>query len=429
VGGTVAFILKGYPRLSETFITQEILGLEARGLTIVLWSLRKPTDRAVHPMHGAVKARVRYLPEYLYQEPVRVWRAWRAVRRSPGYTAARRQWLADWRRDPTPNRGRRFGQALVLAHELPDTVFHLHAHFIHTPASVARYAAILAGRPWSVSAHAKDIWTIPAWEKAEKLAACAFCVTCTEAGRDHLAALAPEPSRVGLVYHGLDARRFPFQPGDHRAGDGSGASGAIRILAVGRAVEKKGFDVLLEALARLPADLDWHLVHIGGGPLRQRLAKQADRLGLGPRIDWLGARAGDHVLQAMRDADLFVAPSRIAADGDRDGLPNVLMEAASQGLALIASDLPAIGEFIRDGETGRLVAPGNPAALAAAIVELARDPWLRKRLGVAARERLRRDFSAEAGFDDLARRFGLAPSAGGEDRAAGREDRAAEMRA
>ncbi|MFO1189372.1 MAG: glycosyltransferase family 4 protein [Alphaproteobacteria bacterium] len=422
VGGTVAFILKGYPRLSETFITQEILGLEARGLTIAIWSLRKPTDRAVQAMHGAVKARVRYLPEYLYQEPVRVWRAWRAVRRWPGYQAARRQWLADWRRDPTPNRGRRFGQALVLAHEVPDDVFHLHAHFIHTPASVARYAAMLTGRPWSVSAHAKDIWTIPAWEKAEKLAACAFCVTCTEAGRNHLAELAPEPSRVGLVYHGLDAGRFPFQPGGRRVEAGPGTGAAIRILAVGRAVEKKGFDVLLDALARLPANLEWRLVHIGGGPLRQRLAKRADRLGLGPRIDWRGARASDQVLDAMRAADLFVAPSRIAADGDRDGLPNVLMEAASQELALIASDLPAIGEFIRDRETGRLVAPGDPGALAAAIVELARDPSLRKRLGTAARERLRRDFSAEAGFDDLARRFGLA-------RVAGREDRPAEMRA
>lgn len=407
MGGSVAFILKGYPRLSETFITQEILGLEARGLTIAIWSLRRPTDRAVHAMHGAVKASVRYLPEYLYREPLRVWHAWRAMRHRPGYKVARHQWLKDWRRDPTPNRGRRFGQALVLAHELPAGVAWLHAHFIHTPSSVARYAAMLTVRPWSISAHAKDIWTIPDWEKAEKLADCSFCVTCTEVGRRHLATLAPEPARVALVYHGLDARRFPFRP-SHRPD----AGGRLALLAVGRAVAKKGFDVLLAALARLPADLDWRLIHIGGGPLQQRLARQADRLGLGPRIDWRGACASDDVLQAIRQADLFVAPSRIAADGDRDGLPNVLMEAASQGLALVASDLPAIGEFILDGASGRLVVPEDADALAAAINELGRDPALRARLGAAARERLESAFSAEAGFDDLARRFGRAVGRG-----------------
>lgn len=411
MGGTVAFILKGYPRLSETFITQEILGLEARGLDIAIWSLRKPTDRFVHAMHGAVRAKVRYLPEYLYQAPLRLWRAWRTVRKNPGYRAARRQWLADWRRDPTPNRGRRFGQALVLAHELPADVVHLHAHFIHTPASVARYAALLTGRPWSISAHAKDIWTIPDWEKVEKLASCRFCVTCTEAGRQHLAKLAPEPGRVGLVYHGLDPRRFPFVPARRADAPHPSAKGRVEILAVGRAVAKKGFDVALNALARLPADLEWRFTHIGGGPLRQRLVKQAERLGLGPRVTWRGACASDEVLDAMRAADLFVVPSRVAADGDRDGLPNVLMEAASQGLALVASDLPAIGEFIRDGVSGRLVPPDDPDALASAIDLLARDALMRARLGAAARERLESAFSADAGFDDLMQRFGMVPIA------------------
>lgn len=412
--GTVAFILKGYPRLSETFITQEILGLEARGMRIAIWSLRRPTDRLVHPMHRAVRAEVRYLPEYLHRAPLRVWRAWRAVRRWPGYDAARRQWLKDWRRDPTPNRGRRFGQALVLARELPAGVTHLHAHFIHTPASVARYAAILTGRPFSISAHAKDIWTIPAWEKAEKLGDCAFAVTCTEAGRQHLAALAPNPApnpgRLGLVYHGLDAARFPpRREGARQGGDGAAGGSPIVILAVGRAVPKKGIDVLLRALALLPSDLAWRLVHVGGGPLRSRLARMAARLGLSPRVTWEGAGTSDHVLAAMRAADLFVMPSRIAADGDRDGLPNVILEAASQGLALIASDLPALREFVVDGETGRLVPAENPEALARAIAELAGDPAARARLGAAARARVERDFSAAAGFDALAARFGLAP--------------------
>src|SRR5215471_15815605 len=179
VSGRVAFVLKGYPRLSETFIAQEILALEQRGLEILIVSLRHPTDRKIHPIHRAIRAELFYLPEYLCDEPRRVWQGWRRSRRYPGYRRARAAWLADLRRDPTPNRVRRFGQALVLAAELPPDVKQLHAHFLHTPASVARYAALIAGLDWTVSAHAKDIWTIPAWEKRTKLAEARWVVTCT----------------------------------------------------------------------------------------------------------------------------------------------------------------------------------------------------------------------------------------------------------
>ena len=169
VQGTVTFILKGYPRLSETFIAQEIKALEARGLIIEIVSLRHPTDPYRHPIHDEIKATVAYLPEYLWREPLRLWRGWRDSRRRAGYNAARKVWLADLARDPTANRIRRFGQALVLAAETAPKVVHLHAHFLHTPASVARYAALIMDKPWSCSAHAKDIWTSPNWEKAEKL--------------------------------------------------------------------------------------------------------------------------------------------------------------------------------------------------------------------------------------------------------------------
>jgi hypothetical protein len=127
----VAFVLKGYPRLSETFIAQEIEALERRGLEIRIISLRHPTEQAVHPVHRRIRAPVSYLPEYLYQEPLRVWRAWKLVRRWPGYRAARRLWLGDLGRDRSPNRVRRFGQALVLAAELDGDISHLHAHFLH----------------------------------------------------------------------------------------------------------------------------------------------------------------------------------------------------------------------------------------------------------------------------------------------------------
>ncbi len=409
---SIAIVLKGYPRLSETFIAQEIRGLEKRGLKLCLYSLRHPTDPTRHAIHEEISAPVTYLPEYLWQEPLRVVRGWLAARRRPGYRAARRQWLADLRRDPTPNRGRRFGQACVLAAELPAGIVRLHAHFLHTPGSVARYAAQMTGLPWSCSAHAKDIWTTPAWEKQDKLRDLDWLVTCTAVGRDHLASLGAGGSdwsgKVRLLYHGLDLARFPPPPGGRPPRDGSDPKDPLVILSVGRAVEKKGYCDLLRALDGLPRDLHWRFVHIGGGVLAAALHAEAERLGLANRIDWRGPQPQDAVLTAYREADVFVLASRIAADGDRDGLPNVLMEAQSQELACLATRISAVPELIRDGETGLLVPPQDPGAMAAALTALIRDPRLRRRLGAAGAKVVRRDFSMERGLDLLASR--LAPA-------------------
>jgi glycosyltransferase involved in cell wall biosynthesis len=399
--GRVVFVLKGYPRLSETFIAQEIRGLERRGLDIAIVALRRPTDARRHPVHAEIRAPVSYLPEYLHQEPARVWRGWRRARRLAGYAAAHAAWRRDLARDLSRNRVRRFGQACVLAAELPPGARRLHAHFLHTPASVARYAALLLGLPWSASAHAKDIWTTPDWDLAEKLAEADWTVTCTAAGKARLDALAPPGRSVALVYHGLDLARFAPPP---RAEPASGA--ALTLLSVGRAVPKKGYDVLLHALARLPA-APWRFVHVGGGGERPRLEKLTRALGLADRVEWRGAADQTGVLAAYRAADLFVLASRVADDGDRDGMPNVLMEAMSQGVPCVSTAVSAIPELIADGETGLLVPPDSPEALAAALERAMADADLRRRLGAAGMARVRARFSAEAGLDDLARRFGL----------------------
>jgi len=411
VGGRVAMVLKGYPRLSETFIAQEIHALEQRGLDILIVSLRQPTDGAIHPVHRQVRASILYLPEYLYRAPRRVWRSWRVARRLPGYRVARRVWLADLPRDPTPNRIRRFGQALVLAAELPADIDRLHAHFLHTPASVTRYAAMMLGLPWSVSAHAKDIWTTRDWEKREKLASADWAVTCTASGHAHLAALAPNPDRVALCYHGIALDRFPAAPQRSQENDGGDPGRPVVLLSVGRAVAKKGYDDLLTALALLPRGLAWRLVHIGGGALAGKLQQEAARLGLADRIEWRGACPQPDVLAAYREADLFVLAAKIAPDGDRDGLPNVLVEAQSQGLACIATQLSGIPELIEDGATGLLAPPGDPAALAAALARLIGDPALRVRLGTAGETRVRAVFDADRTIDGLAQRFGLVSAA------------------
>ena len=388
---TIAVVVKGWPRLSETFIARELTGLEARGLRLRLYSLRQQTDRKVHATSRALRAAITYLPEYLWREPIRVWRGWCTARRLAGYADTRALWLRDLVRDPTANRIRRFGQALVLAAELADDTGHIYAHFLHTPASVARYAAHLRGLGWSVSAHAKDIWTTPDWEKAEKLADAAWAVTCTGAGHQHLRSLAPRRP-VELVHHGL-----AFDSADPPRA----AEGPVRLLTIGRAVPKKGFDDLLQALAILPAAADWRLTHVGGGPLLPALKQLAAELKLAARIDWRGARDEDEVREAYRNADLFVLASRVTADGDRDGIPNVLVEAMGQGLPVLATTAGAIPELVIDG-TGVLVPPDDPQALAASLAALISDRRRRETLGRTARDHVRDAFPAARGHDRIA---------------------------
>ena len=406
----VAIVLKGYPRLSETFIAQEILGLKQLGLKLTLVSLRLPTDEREHPVHAEIAEVPNYLPEYLYTDPLRVIRSWWIARKLPFYAEARRQFLKDWRRDPTPNRGRRFGQALVLAAEMPADVGLIYVHFLHTPGSVARYAGRMLGLPFAVSAHAKDIWTLEDWEKREKLADCAFLVTCTEANAVHLKALAPDPARVDLVYHGLDFHRFPppeawdADIGQDR--DGTDPAHPAQLLTVGRLVDKKGYRGLFDALALLPQGCHWRLNIIGGGPLKAELKTRAKALGIADRVSFLGAMAQEAVLDRYRAADIFALNCRVSDDGDRDGLPNVLMEAQSQRLVCVSTRVSAIPELIIDGETGLLVGPNDPQALAAALGRAIADPALRRSLAAAGLARVTRHFGYAAGVKAIFRRIG-----------------------
>ena len=406
----VVFVLKGYPRLSETFVAQEILGLERAGLAIRIVALRRPTDRKVHPVTFEIAAPVGYLPEYLHDEPWRVLRALLRVLPRPGFRRALGPFWRDLARDFSRNRARRFGQALVLAAELPKEVAHLHAHFIHTPASVARYAALMTGLPWTVSAHAKDIWTSPDRDLSEKLAAAEWAVACTQSGCARLNELVPPSRQVMLAYHGLDFERFAPMKAPRSARDGSDAENPVQLLTVGRAVAKKGIDDALAALALLPPELSWRWTHIGGGEQLPALRAQAEALGLAARIDWRGAQEQGAVLAAYRSADVFLLACRIADDGDRDGLPNVLMEAQSQALCCLSTTISAIPELVRDGETGVLVPPGADAgsfrsAFAAALARLIADPALRLRLGNAGARRVRAHFSQDRGIAHLKAMF------------------------
>jgi glycosyltransferase involved in cell wall biosynthesis len=404
----LAVVLKGWPRLSETFIAQELKALEDIGFRFEIWSLRRPHDAKTHPIHAEIKAPVRYLPEYLHQEPLRVLTGMVLALFRIGFLPALGAWLADLVRDPTLNRIRRFGQACVLATEASPNLQFLYVHFLHTPGSVARYAALMRGLDWGFSAHARDIWTIPAWEKREKLAAARFGFVCNESGFRHLEALAPDPARLEKVYHGIDLKRFPPPAEPRPPRRGRTPDDAVRIVSIGRLVEKKGYGDLLSALADLPEGVHWRFIHIGGGPLHGALAGRARRLRLEDRIEWRGPGAHAEVLKLLREGDVFVLPAKIAKDGDRDGLPNVLLEAASQELPIIATHAGAMQDFIVQKETGYLAPPGRPAVLAEAMTRLIRDPEERQRLGVAARERVQKEFTMKEGVERIAARLAAA---------------------
>jgi glycosyltransferase involved in cell wall biosynthesis len=405
MAGKIAVLLSCYPRMSETFVAQELLGLEQAGLDIEIISLMRPETAQRQPVNDEIRAPVHYLPYSLVFDLPAFVAAWSRQRRQANYAAAFAVFRRDLKRDFTTGRMRRFAQALVVADRLASRYSRLHANFIHKPATVADYVGLLTGLQWTCSAHAKDIWTEPEWDLRDKLKRLEWVVACTRHGFERLRALAADPGRVHLSYHGLDLKRFASFGGSRRPRTGAGASDCLAILTIGRMVPKKGFDTLLQAMALLPPDLCWRLTHIGSGSEAEMLKALAGALGIADRIDWLGTLDQRQVLNHYRAADLFVLPCRVAADGDRDGLPNVLVEAASQRLAIASTAVSGIPELIRDGVEGLLVPPDDPARLSAALLRLARDPDLRDGLGGNAERRVRSEFDHDRSIAFLSALF------------------------
>ena len=410
--GQIAFVLKGYPRLSETFIAQEIHSLLELGLDIAIYSLRHPTDTSSHPIHQEITASVTYLPEYLHHEPLRVIKCLLiALMRPVGLHAALSIWWKDIKRDRSRSRFRRLGQGIVLAAELPDNTRALHAHFLHTPASVTQYAAHIRGLPWSCSAHAKDIWTSPEWELREKLNDCQWLTTCTAANTQYLSNLS-DRNNVSLNYHGVDLQRFPEAAEKNTRHDGSSAEQSVQLLSVGRAVSKKGYSELMVALAALPRELHWQFTHIGGGELLDKLKQQTHDLGIEQRCHWLGAQPQQRVLEYYGKADLFVLNSKIDDNGDRDGLPNVIVEAQSQSLAVLSTNISGIPELIKQGENGVLVEQQDTQALGTALEKLIIEPEFRVKLGRNGNYTVRAMFDKDINIQQLLEQFkGMPPPA------------------
>jgi glycosyltransferase involved in cell wall biosynthesis len=425
----VGYILKSYPRMSETFIANEIYLLEKLGLKLRLFSILDLSDPQRHAVVDATSAPVTYLPQLtpLNDTPFGAWLRqnapkffsshWRLFKARPGrymrtllsaLRLAFKHRLGSWRR-PETGFIKEFLQAGHIAEQVlaTDAIRHLHAHFCHTAATVAMFTSQLCGLPFSFTAHAKDIYVRalnPGDLLQTKLRRAKFIVTCAKANQNHLARLAElgeKDTPIYNIYHGLDTRQFT-----PRATAGVELSPPM-LLAVGRLVEKKGFPVLIEACRLLK---DWgyqfqcHLIS-GAGPCAQQVASLIHELGLEGTVVMRPAVTQEELQQVYRQATLFTLPCQIAENNDRDGIPNVLVEAMAAGLPVVSTNISGIPELIEHGVSGLLTPQKDARALARAIAEFLDTPDLRQKLGDAAREKVCRLFDAESNILALHRLF------------------------
>jgi glycosyltransferase involved in cell wall biosynthesis len=389
----LGMLLKGYPRISEAFISTEILLLESLGVPLEIFSLRQPRESFCHDHVKKIRARVTYLPEYvlpnvlsLFRSNMRLWRKLGAHYPKCFRNAVKRAY--ERRAVATV---RHFLQAghLAATRLLRSEVSHVHAHFCHTPASVAFFAAELTGLPFSFTAHAKDIYTSDTEQLSRKIRQARFVVTCTRYNAAHLLEIAGDaaiPTPIHTIYHGIDLDLFTFgaevPPGP-----------PYEILSVGRMVPKKGYDDLLAALKILDEDgVDFRFTHIGSGEEKPRIKALARDLGLSKRVRMLGTLPHRDVIDRYRRSHCFALACKVAENGDRDGIPNVLIEAMAVGLPVVATEVSAIPELVENGKTGTLVKSGNPAAMAVALRQVLEHPEARLNWAAAARKKVEEEF-------------------------------------
>lgn len=389
---SLAVLVKTWPKLSETFILEEVLGLERAGLALRLYSLEPPSDEIQHPVVAQVRAPLVCVPRLAMRHALGY--AWRHLRLA---TAAPLRYVQALRAARQQGTVREFLRGGWLAAQLQDDgVAHLHAHFIHMPAEVAAAASALAALPFSISAHAKDIYTSRPADLQRRLRAARFTVTCTEFNRQTLSAMAPE-ANVRRMYHGIDHRSF--NPGRRAV-----AAGVPLLLAVGRLRAKKGLDTLLDACRLLHArGVAFRCQIVGYGEEHGRLLQQIEAHGLQDVVTLAGKLARDEVIACYAQASVFVQPSRVMADGDRDGIPNVLLEAMAMGLPVVASRVSGIPELVRHRHNGLLVEPDDPAALADAMAYVLDHPTLAASLGRSARTAVTEHFDNDTNLQLLTR--------------------------
>jgi glycosyltransferase involved in cell wall biosynthesis len=426
---TIGYLIRSYPRLSQTFILNEILALEEAGVALQLFPITNPREAVVQAQAAEVRAPIDYLETATQRgrlaaladharaalaAPLRYLRTLlyllRHTELDEGYTAASR-WEC-------------FAQALYLARALQraaqrgQPIAHLHAHFAHDPTLIALLVQKLTGRSYSFTAHARDLFQIPQAVLTERIAHASAVITCSGANLDYLyeSARPVDHRKIRLIHHGVDLRGFlPVNQNQElrtqNLQEANGSQFAVLgspplILSVGRLVEKKGFPDLLLACARLKQrGTRFRLAIYGEGPLHDELLALVAKYDLHDEVTLPGAIAQRDLIPVFQRAAVFALAPFVTEDGDRDGVPNVLVEAMACGLPVVSTAISGIPELVTHDQNGMLVAPRDPEALADALAALLDDEARRSELGAAARRTVVEGFDLRAAARELAALF------------------------
>lgn len=393
----IGVLLKMFPRLSETFILNEILELERQGVRLHIFSLKRPADSVSHSQAKSVRSPITYLPEKIYQAPVRV-----ACALAHVALKYRRNWwhmlrilARRFRRDRDAGSFQSFWQACCLIHEMRE-IRHLHAHYASVPARLALTVQRLAGATYSITTHAKDIFQHDPFASAklqERMCRARFVVGNSRFSAAHIQAGLDGRGNIHTVYNGLNLEDFPSR---------KNRPAESLILSVGRLVEKKGFNVLIEACRILKQRrVNFTSELVGTGRLSDMIKEQIRECGVGGLVKLIGPLPQEILRSHYERASVFALPCVIAADGDRDILPNVIKEAMAIGVPIVTTRLDGIEELVEHGVTGLLVPPGDAPALAEALERLLTDPVLAETLAGNGRKIIEQRFDRQNNISQL----------------------------
>jgi len=379
----IGYVVKRYPRFSETFVVNEILAHERAGFPITIFAVRRVNEPFFQSALGDVRSPVRYVSDSAPRAEA-MWAAFRdAALALPNFWSTLDRFRDEALSDVLQ------GVQLALAARA-EGITHLHAHFATVACSVARIAARFADIAYSVTAHAKDIFhdDVDVENLRRKLVDAVSVVTVSDFNHAYLTREhGLEPSQVCRIYNGLSLDEFRFVSPVHRA---------RRIVSVGRLVEKKGLSFLIEACALLRRQgVDFSCTIIGDGPLRGELQQRIDDHALNDWVRLVGALPRPEVVRELQSSAVSALPCVVADDGDRDGLPTALLEAMALGTPCVSTDVTGIPEIIRHLETGWCVPQRDPEALATALSSLLTDPARRERLATNARKLIESDFDID----------------------------------
>jgi glycosyltransferase involved in cell wall biosynthesis len=393
----VGYVIKMFPRLSETFILNEVLELERQGLNLRIFSLKHPADAVRHAQAGLVRSRVFYLPEKIQWAPLRIARAQMHVglRYRRAWQRAFRNALRRARSEGDGSGLTAFCQACCIVREM-GSIRYLHAHYANVPAKIALLVHRLSGVPYSITTHAKDIFQNDPFASPklhERLCRARFVVANSRFSAEHIRAGLNGQGEVRIVHNGLDLEAFPPR---------ACAPAEPVILSVGRLVEKKGFADLIAACHILrQREVRFSCQIVGTGRLSSELKEQIRAQGVGDCVRLVGPLPQEVLCGYYEQAMVFGLACARAADGDRDVLPNAVKEALAVGVPVVTTRLEGMEELIEEGVSGLLVEPGQPEALAAKLELLLGDAQLRARLAAQGRKVIEARFDRRKNFAEL----------------------------